>query len=174
MQFSGNNDETFVKFDEKQWKDTVKQLDQVMTELEKFVESADEKKLSSMATTIANISTHNAYHVGQIVYLACGDKLLGKERIEIFGGGQSFIIDDFKLGEHYADGSRRTLKMPGKGHQEEVKAFLEAVRDGRPSPISLDSLALTSAGTFAMFSTMAVPNSEHFTSFAPSISRAKS
>jgi hypothetical protein len=67
--FGGNNDETFVKFDEKQWKDTVKQLDQVMTELEKFVESADEKKLTSMATTIANISTHNAYHVGQIVYV---------------------------------------------------------------------------------------------------------
>ncbi len=67
--FSGNNDETFVKFDDKQWNDTVKQLDQVMTDLEKLVESADDKKLSSIATTIANISTHNAYHVGQIVYV---------------------------------------------------------------------------------------------------------
>jgi hypothetical protein len=32
-------DETFVKFDDKQWSDTVKQLDQVMTDLEKLVES---------------------------------------------------------------------------------------------------------------------------------------
>ena len=65
--FTGNNDETFTKFDDKQWADTVKQLDQVMTDLEKLVESADDQKLSKMATTIANICTHNAYHVGQIL-----------------------------------------------------------------------------------------------------------
>jgi uncharacterized damage-inducible protein DinB len=67
--FTGKNDETFNKFDEKQWADTVQQLDQVMTDLEKLVESADDQKLSSIATTIANICTHNAYHVGQIVYV---------------------------------------------------------------------------------------------------------
>lgn len=67
--FSGDNDETFSKFDDKQWSDTVKQLDQVMTDLEKLVESADERKLASWAPTIGNICTHNAYHVGQIVYV---------------------------------------------------------------------------------------------------------
>ncbi len=67
--FTGNNDETFDRFDEKQWNDTVKQLDQVMTDLEKLVKSADEKTLASMATTISNLCTHNAYHVGQIVYV---------------------------------------------------------------------------------------------------------
>lgn len=67
--FSGNNDETFDKFDAKQWSGTVKQLDQVMTELEKLVESEDEQKLAKWAPTIANICTHNAYHVGQIVYV---------------------------------------------------------------------------------------------------------
>lgn len=67
--FSGVNDETFSKFDEKQWNDIVKQLDEVMTDYEKFVESADEKKLSSIATMVGNICTHNAYHVGQIVYV---------------------------------------------------------------------------------------------------------
>jgi uncharacterized damage-inducible protein DinB len=67
--FSGNNDETFEKFDNKQWADTMKGLDQVMTDLEKLVESADDKKLSEIAPMIANICTHNAYHVGQIVYV---------------------------------------------------------------------------------------------------------
>jgi DinB superfamily len=67
--FTGNNDETFEKFDNKQWADTMKGLDQVMTDLEKLVESADDKKLSEIAPTIANICTHNAYHVGQIVYV---------------------------------------------------------------------------------------------------------
>lgn len=67
--FSGNNDETFTNFDDKQWSDTVKQLDEVMTGLEKLVQSADDKKLAEIAPTIANICTHNAYHVGQIVYV---------------------------------------------------------------------------------------------------------
>jgi len=34
-----------------------------------LVESAEDQKLSAMATTIANMCTHNAYHVGQIVYV---------------------------------------------------------------------------------------------------------
>ncbi|HZQ97000.1 MAG TPA: DinB family protein [Candidatus Sulfotelmatobacter sp.] len=67
--FSGKNDDTFTNFDDKQWADIVKQLDQVMTDYEKLVESADDQKLSSMAPMIANICTHNAYHVGQIVYV---------------------------------------------------------------------------------------------------------
>ncbi len=67
--FGGNNDETFVKFDDKQWADTVKQLDQVMTDLEKLVETADDQQLAKWAPTIGNICTHNAYHVGQIVYV---------------------------------------------------------------------------------------------------------
>src|SRR5881392_1897116 len=53
--FSGNNDETFNDFDTKKWNDTVKQLNQVMSELEKFVESADEQKLQKWAPEIARI-----------------------------------------------------------------------------------------------------------------------
>jgi hypothetical protein len=67
--FSGNNDETFDKFDAKQWNDIVKQLDQVMKDLENLVETADEAKLAKIAPTIANISAHNAYHTGQIIYV---------------------------------------------------------------------------------------------------------
>ena len=65
--FSGNNDETFNAFDDKQWAATVQQLDKVLTAWEKAVESAEEKKLEAWAPTIANISTHNAYHIGEIV-----------------------------------------------------------------------------------------------------------
>jgi uncharacterized damage-inducible protein DinB len=67
--FSGNNDETFDKFDSKTWNDIVKQLDEVMNELEKFVETADEAKLKEFAQTFTHISTHNAYHIGQIIYV---------------------------------------------------------------------------------------------------------
>ncbi len=67
--FSGNNDETFNNFDAKKWNDTVKQLDQVMTELEGLVETADDTKLQAWASEIAHIGTHNAYHVGQMIFV---------------------------------------------------------------------------------------------------------
>ena len=67
--FSGNNDETFARFDSKTWSETVKQLDDVMKELEEWVESADEANLKESAQVITHISTHNAYHVGQIIYV---------------------------------------------------------------------------------------------------------
>ena len=67
--FSGNNDETFNNFDAKQWDDTVKKLDQVLTEWEKAVEAADDQKIQDNGSLIAHIGAHNAYHVGQIIYV---------------------------------------------------------------------------------------------------------
>lgn len=67
--FSGNNDETFDKFDTKSWNETVQQLDVVMNELEKWVENADEAKLRESAQVFTHISTHNAYHIGQIIFV---------------------------------------------------------------------------------------------------------
>jgi uncharacterized damage-inducible protein DinB len=67
--FSGNNEETFNSFDKASWAQTVSKLNDVMVELEKLVQSADENKLKTWAPTIANISTHNAYHTGQIIFV---------------------------------------------------------------------------------------------------------
>ena len=69
QKYNGNNDETFTRFDSKQWDATVKQLDEVMSEWEKAVEAADDAKLQSSYSTIAHIGTHNAYHIGQIIYV---------------------------------------------------------------------------------------------------------
>jgi hypothetical protein len=67
--FTGDNTETFDRFDSKQWADIVEQLDQVMTDLEKLVETADDQQLAKWANTIGNLCTHNAYHIGQIIYV---------------------------------------------------------------------------------------------------------
>jgi len=67
--FSGNNDETFNNFDAKQWSATVKELDAVMTAWEKAVQAADDDKLKKEASRIAHIGAHNAYHIGQIIYV---------------------------------------------------------------------------------------------------------
>jgi polar amino acid transport system substrate-binding protein len=43
---------------------------------------------------------------GSIAYLAEGDKALAKERIEIFGGGRTFVLDDYRRALGYRDVER--------------------------------------------------------------------
>jgi hypothetical protein len=64
-----NNDETFNDFDAATWAKTVHDLDAVLTSMEEFVANADEATLGKYAPAIAHISTHNAYHTGQILYV---------------------------------------------------------------------------------------------------------
>jgi hypothetical protein len=67
--FSGNNDETFTNFDAKKWAETQQQFDQVMKDIEATVEGMDDKALAASASEIAHIGTHNAYHIGEIVFV---------------------------------------------------------------------------------------------------------
>ena len=67
--FDGNNNGTFDSFDKKKWADAVKQLDEVLTAWEKAVEAADDKKIEASASTIAHIGAHNAYHIGQMIFV---------------------------------------------------------------------------------------------------------
>ena len=67
--FSGDNNETFDKFNDKQWSEVVKKLDDVLLAWEQAIKNADEQKLSDWQENIANMSTHNAYHTGQIIFL---------------------------------------------------------------------------------------------------------
>ena len=64
-----SNDETFNEFDAAHWEDIVQRLDRVMQNLEAEVEKMPEEKLAKAAPTISHISTHNAYHTGQILYV---------------------------------------------------------------------------------------------------------
>lgn len=65
--FDGNNDKTFTDFDAKQWGETVRQLDQTLTDIEKIVASASNAQLAKWAPTLEPISIHTAYHIGEIV-----------------------------------------------------------------------------------------------------------
>jgi uncharacterized damage-inducible protein DinB len=67
--FNGNNDETFNDFNAAQWDDLVQKLNQVMTDWEVAVEQADDQKLAENASLIAHVGAHNAYHIGQILYV---------------------------------------------------------------------------------------------------------
>jgi len=67
--FDGNNNETFSAVTKETWPQTVKKADSVMTAWENAIEAADETKLEKWYVIISHISTHNAYHTGQIVFI---------------------------------------------------------------------------------------------------------
>ena len=67
--FDGDNKETFANLDKGAWDSRVKELDKVLSAWEKAIEQADDAKLAKWASNIARISTHNAYHTGQIIYI---------------------------------------------------------------------------------------------------------
>ncbi|MDX6385666.1 MAG: hypothetical protein QOK48_3239, partial [Blastocatellia bacterium] len=91
-----------------------------------------------------------------IAYLAEGDRALPKERIEIFGGGKSFVIDDFRTAGAWQNGreTKTKLREQDKGQKDEVRAVCAMVRDGTPSPIALEDLAATTRATFRVLESL--------------------
>jgi predicted dehydrogenase len=92
---------------------------------------------------------------GQILYTAHGDPALGKERIEAHAGGTSVVIDDFRSCTIASAGRRRRVTRGGKGHAEEVAAFLASIRRGGPSPIPLPVLVGVSRATLQVEAALA-------------------
>jgi predicted dehydrogenase/threonine dehydrogenase-like Zn-dependent dehydrogenase len=93
---------------------------------------------------------------GTIAYLAEGDRAMRKERIEIFGGGRTFVIEDFRETVAYRDGreTRARLRAQDKGRREEVRAVCAALRAGGPAPIALRELANTTRATFRILDSL--------------------
>ncbi len=86
--------------------------------------------------------------IGSLNYFANGDKSLPKEQIEIFGGGKVFRIDDFRQAFLHQNNGVKKFKTPGKGHKQEVTAFLNAISQAKESPISFESMYFTTLTTF--------------------------
>jgi len=67
--YSGNNDDTFNNFDAKAWTAIVDKLESGMKDWEKAVQNADDATLKASASLVGHVGTHNAYHLGQIIYI---------------------------------------------------------------------------------------------------------
>jgi predicted dehydrogenase len=97
--------------------------------------------------------------IASIAYYCAGDRSFSKERIEIFGGGSVAVIDDFRRGWAVSEGQHRRLghwwSVPQKGHREELEAFIQAVRHGRPSPIPFDESVRVTRATLAILTSLA-------------------
>jgi polar amino acid transport system substrate-binding protein len=93
---------------------------------------------------------------GTIAYLAEGDKALAKERVEIFGAGKVFVLDDFRSGKTYKDNRESvvTLKAQDKGQADQVRAVCSSILSNAPAPIGLDDLITTTRTTFRILDSL--------------------
>ncbi len=87
--------------------------------------------------------------VGNINYFATGDRSFPKERIEVYGGGRTAVLDDFRQLEMWRDGKRKISRRMSqdKGFDQELAAFVESVRSGKAMPIEWRSLVMTTLAT---------------------------
>ena len=93
---------------------------------------------------------------GVVAYLSEGDKGFAKERLEVFGAGRVFVLDDFRRATLHKDGREEqvTLKAQDKGQQGQVREICKSVLTGSAAPISLDQLDATTRATFRVLDSL--------------------
>jgi len=85
-----------------------------------------------------------------VVYNASGSDRMPKERVEVFGGGRSAVLDDFRSLTLYSEkGKRRVTGGQDKGHRYEIDAYVNSLREGGSPPITFVELLKVSCTTFA-------------------------
>jgi predicted dehydrogenase/threonine dehydrogenase-like Zn-dependent dehydrogenase len=95
--------------------------------------------------------------VATIAYYSNGNKDVSKEYVEVFNGGVIARIDDFKeLIVNGPKGTRKFKSVQDKGHKAEVEAFANALRNGKPAPISFDELYNATLSTFKVLESIAI------------------
>jgi predicted dehydrogenase/threonine dehydrogenase-like Zn-dependent dehydrogenase len=80
--------------------------------------------------------------IGTVHYLANGPRSFPKERLEVFCGGRILQLDNFRTlrGFAWPGFTKFSLWRQDKGNTACAAAFVEAVRNGGPSPIPFEEL----------------------------------
>ena len=110
----------------------------------------------AMAGSLADTATLNLGFadgsIGAIHYFANGSKSLPKERLEVFAQGRVLQLDNFRALRGFGwpgfTGSR--LWRQDKGQTAMAAAFLQAIKEGGPSPIPFDELVEVSRVTIEL------------------------
>lgn len=127
------------------------------------VYAASIKTENSNLTPEDNISitvSFNDGSIGNLLYLGNGDKSLPKEMIEVFSGGIVGRIHDFRKGDLHKGNKQTKLKLSGKGHKQEVQAFINSLKMDE-APISFQSIYLTTLTTFKILDSIKTGLPQH-------------
>jgi polar amino acid transport system substrate-binding protein len=86
--------------------------------------------------------------IAQISYFSNGNKNLSKEKLEVFAAGLVAVLDDFKSLSIYGKELTKKSANQDKGHKNEVKQFLESIRNNTATPIPFEELYNSTLATF--------------------------
>ena len=80
--------------------------------------------------------------IGTIHYFANGSKEFPKERMEVFCSGKVLQLDNFRKLRGFGWPGFRTMNLwkQDKGHHACVHSFIESLREGKTSPISIKEI----------------------------------
>src|SRR5580704_15470278 len=87
---------------------------------------------------------------GTISYLANGDRSYSKERIEVFGGGCTAVLEDFRRLELVRNGHKEVVRSrwrQDKGHRAEWEAFAASVNRGSGAAIPVEEVVCSTLAT---------------------------
>jgi predicted dehydrogenase/threonine dehydrogenase-like Zn-dependent dehydrogenase len=99
---------------------------------------------------------------GSISYLANGDRSFSKERLEVFGGGATAVLEDFRRLELVRNGRKKTVNSrwrQDKGHVDEWAAFVGSLRTGGASAIRFEDLICSTLATLRIDESLATGKS---------------
>jgi polar amino acid transport system substrate-binding protein len=103
------------------------------------------------------LTFHNG-SVANITYTADGSKAMAKEYIEVFGGGRSAQIHDFKeiaLFTGDSDAKRNKLGVQDKGQKDMISAWLAGLQVGKAC-VDYECLMATSLATVMAVESLAL------------------
>jgi polar amino acid transport system substrate-binding protein len=93
--------------------------------------------------------------IANISYFANGSKLLNKEYLEVYCGGMTAILSDYK--SLYIYGNKKSSyksRKQDKGHRKEVELFLNAVKNGQVTPIPFEDIYNSTLTTFKVIESL--------------------
>jgi len=99
---------------------------------------------------IINLKFDNG-SVASILYASQGDRLLPRERVEVFSGNSVCVIDNFKSLFFAKEGNARkkSLLSLDRGYSGEFEAFLYSIRTGKPV-VDFKEYLYTTLASFAV------------------------
>lgn len=116
-----------------------------------FAHQIDTKESGAMAQDKMTITvSFEDGSLGTVHYFANGHKSFPKERIEVFCAGRVLQLDNFRklTGFGWPGFKAMNLWNQDKGHAAEIGAFIAAIEQGKPSPISLDEIVEVTNASF--------------------------
>lgn len=92
--------------------------------------------------TVAITLEYSNGSIATVNYFSIGSRSLPKERIEIFKGGRSVVIDDFIRSSFFSEkGTRKfNLRKQDKGQSGEIKHYFDALLEGKNPPIPTEDI----------------------------------